>query len=58
MNMFQSHVLQDTFKVQTLQAFLDVYLPDGRYLRVDIQTSDTAERVLEVSGSKKDSFSM
>lgn len=43
------HVLQETFKIQTQQAFLDVYLPDGRYLRIDIQTSDTAERVLEAS---------
>ncbi|KAF7246840.1 Sorting nexin-31 [Varanus komodoensis] len=40
---------QDTFKISTQQAFLDVYLADGRYLRIDIQTSDTAERVLEAS---------
>ncbi|XP_061460448.1 sorting nexin-31 isoform X4 [Rhineura floridana] len=43
---------QDTFKIQTQQAFLDVYLADGRYLRIDIQTSDTAERVLEVVSYK------
>ncbi|XP_053098525.1 sorting nexin-31 isoform X3 [Hemicordylus capensis] len=43
---------QDTFKIPTQQAFLDVYLPDGRYLRIDIQTSDTAERVLEVVSYK------
>ncbi|KAJ6653823.1 hypothetical protein lerEdw1_008667 [Lerista edwardsae] len=43
---------QDTFKVQIQQTFLDVYLPDGRYLRIDIQTSDTAERVLEVVSYK------
>ncbi|XP_026546086.1 sorting nexin-31 [Notechis scutatus] len=43
---------QETFKIQTQQAFLDVYLPDGRYLRIDVQTSDTAERVLEVISYK------
>uniref|UniRef100_A0A670K6P7 Sorting nexin 31 n=1 Tax=Podarcis muralis TaxID=64176 RepID=A0A670K6P7_PODMU len=43
---------QDTFKIQTQQSFLDVYLADGRYLRIDIQTSDTAERVLEVVSYK------
>ncbi|XP_058034220.1 sorting nexin-31 isoform X6 [Ahaetulla prasina] len=43
---------QETFKIQTQQAFLDVYLPGGRYLRIDIQTSDTAERVLEVISYK------
>ncbi|XP_042320393.1 sorting nexin-31 [Sceloporus undulatus] len=43
---------QDTFKIQTQQAFLDIYLADGRYLRIDIQTSDTAERVLEVVSYK------
>ncbi|KAL8181842.1 UNVERIFIED_CONTAM: hypothetical protein K2H54_031804, partial [Gekko kuhli] len=42
----------DTFKIQTQQAFLDVYLANGRYLRVNIQTSDTAERVLEVVSYK------
>nr|XP_060631658.1 sorting nexin-31 isoform X2 [Anolis sagrei ordinatus] len=43
---------QDTFKIQTQRAFLDVYLPDGRYLRLDVQTSDTAERILEVVSYK------
>ncbi|XP_054840338.1 sorting nexin-31 isoform X2 [Eublepharis macularius] len=42
----------DTFKLQIQQAFLDVYLADGRHLRIDIQTSDTAERVLEVVSYK------
>ncbi|XP_048364284.1 sorting nexin-31 isoform X5 [Sphaerodactylus townsendi] len=42
----------DTFKIQPEQAFLDVYLADGRHLRMDIQTSDTAERVLEVMSYK------
>uniref|UniRef100_A0A8C0GMW6 Sorting nexin 31 n=1 Tax=Chelonoidis abingdonii TaxID=106734 RepID=A0A8C0GMW6_CHEAB len=39
---------QDTFQIQTQRASLDVYLADGRNVRLDIQTSDTAERVLEV----------
>ncbi|XP_050748365.1 sorting nexin-31 isoform X1 [Gymnogyps californianus] len=40
---------QDTFKIQTQKAFLDVYLADGSNIRLDIQTSDTAERILEVT---------
>ncbi|CAM9290126.1 unnamed protein product [Bubo scandiacus] len=40
---------QDTFKIQTQRAFLDVYLTDGSNIRLDIQTSDTAERILEVT---------
>ncbi|XP_064298377.1 sorting nexin-31 isoform X3 [Phalacrocorax carbo] len=40
---------QDTFKIQTQRAFLDVYLADGSNVRLDIQTSDTAERILEVT---------
>ncbi|XP_065438274.1 sorting nexin-31 isoform X5 [Chrysemys picta bellii] len=43
---------QDTFKIQTQRASLDVYLADGRNVRLDIQTSDTAERVLEVVSYK------
>uniref|UniRef100_A0A8C3FBL5 Sorting nexin-31 n=1 Tax=Chrysemys picta bellii TaxID=8478 RepID=A0A8C3FBL5_CHRPI len=42
----------DTFKIQTQRASLDVYLADGRNVRLDIQTSDTAERVLEVVSYK------
>ncbi|KAL9870673.1 LOW QUALITY PROTEIN: sorting nexin-31 [Geothlypis trichas] len=37
---------QDTFKIQTRRAFLDVYLADGSNIRLYIQTSDTAERIL------------
>ncbi|XP_061229233.1 sorting nexin-31 [Neopsephotus bourkii] len=37
----------DTFKIQTQRAFLDVYLADGSNIRLEIQTSDTAERILE-----------
>ncbi|NXJ97765.1 SNX31 protein, partial [Corythaixoides concolor] len=40
---------QDTFKIQTQRAFLDVYLADGTNIRLDIQTSDTADRILEVA---------
>ncbi|XP_064296314.1 sorting nexin-31-like [Phalacrocorax carbo] len=40
---------QDTFKIQTQRAFLDVYLADGSNVRLDIQTSDTAGRILEVT---------
>uniref|UniRef100_A0A8C3J1Y2 Sorting nexin 31 n=1 Tax=Calidris pygmaea TaxID=425635 RepID=A0A8C3J1Y2_9CHAR len=43
---------QDTFKIQTQRACLDVYLPDGSNIRLDIQTSDTAERILEVTSCK------
>ncbi|XP_053875569.1 sorting nexin-31 isoform X4 [Malaclemys terrapin pileata] len=43
---------QDTFKIQTQRASLDVYLADGRNVKLDIQTSDTAERVLEVVSYK------
>lgn len=39
---------QDTFKIQPQKACLDVYLADGRNIRLDIKTSDTAERILEV----------
>ncbi|NXC14896.1 SNX31 protein, partial [Corythaeola cristata] len=40
---------QDTFQIQTQRAFLDVYLADGSNIRLDIQTSDTADRILEVA---------
>ncbi|XP_055654721.1 sorting nexin-31 isoform X4 [Falco peregrinus] len=40
---------QDTFKIQTQRAFLDVYLADGSNIKLDIQTSDTAEQILEVT---------
>uniref|UniRef100_A0A4X2KAQ2 Sorting nexin-31 n=1 Tax=Vombatus ursinus TaxID=29139 RepID=A0A4X2KAQ2_VOMUR len=40
---------QDTFKITTKKVFLDVFLPDGRNIRIEILTSDTAERVLEVT---------
>ena len=40
---------QDTFSVTTKKASLDIFLPDGRGVRVEILTSDTAERVLGVN---------
>ncbi|XP_076185440.1 sorting nexin-31 isoform X3 [Aptenodytes patagonicus] len=43
---------QDTFEIQTQGAFLDVYLADGSNIRLDIQTSDTAQRILEVTFCK------
>ncbi|NXR05477.1 SNX31 protein, partial [Sagittarius serpentarius] len=46
---FFQKLQQDTFKIQTQRAFLDVYLADGSNIRLDIQTSDTAERILEVT---------
>ncbi|XP_068528471.1 sorting nexin-31 isoform X2 [Anas acuta] len=41
-----------TFKIQTQRAFLDVYLADGSNITLDIQTSDTAERILQVTSCK------
>ncbi|XP_077019349.1 sorting nexin-31 isoform X2 [Tamandua tetradactyla] len=38
----------DTFNIATKKSSLDVYLPDGRSVKIEILTSDTAERVLEV----------
>ncbi|XP_055654719.1 sorting nexin-31 isoform X2 [Falco peregrinus] len=44
-----SFCFYDTFKIQTQRAFLDVYLADGSNIKLDIQTSDTAEQILEVT---------
>lgn len=33
----------------TKKASLDILLPDGRSIKIEILTSDTAERVLEVN---------
>ncbi|KFO90331.1 Sorting nexin-31, partial [Buceros rhinoceros silvestris] len=46
---FFQKLQQDTFKIQTRKAFLDVYLANGSNIRLDIQTSDTADRMLEVT---------
>ncbi|XP_069076660.1 sorting nexin-31 isoform X2 [Pleurodeles waltl] len=42
----------DTFRIQEHKVNLDVYLPNGRRIRIDVQTSDSAERVLEVVSHK------
>ncbi|XP_063807423.1 sorting nexin-31 [Pseudophryne corroboree] len=39
----------DTFKVSTRKLIIGMYLPDGRQVKVDTQTSDTADRVLEAA---------
>ncbi|NXQ90454.1 SNX31 protein, partial [Nyctibius grandis] len=49
---FFQKLQQDTFKIPTQSAFLDVYLADGSNIRLDIQTSDTAERILKVTSCK------
>ncbi|KAM6444389.1 LOW QUALITY PROTEIN: sorting nexin-31 [Rhynochetos jubatus] len=49
---FFQKLQQDTLKIQTQRAFLNVYLADGSNIRLDIQTSDTAERILEVTSCK------
>ncbi|NXC49569.1 SNX31 protein, partial [Penelope pileata] len=43
---------QETFKIPTQRAFLDVYLADGSSITLDIQTSDTADRILQVTSCK------
>ncbi|XP_032172729.1 sorting nexin-31 isoform X3 [Mustela erminea] len=45
---FLKFVQLDTFSITTKTASLDIFLPDGRNIPVEILTSDTAERVLEV----------
>ncbi|XP_013368291.1 PREDICTED: sorting nexin-31 isoform X2 [Chinchilla lanigera] len=42
----------NTFNITADKAFLDVFLPDGRSINVEILTSATAERVLEVVSYK------
>ncbi|XP_036597790.1 sorting nexin-31 [Trichosurus vulpecula] len=49
---FFTTLQQDTFKITTKKVFLDVFLPDGRSIRIEILTSDTAERVLEIVSYK------
>ncbi|KAM4704585.1 sorting nexin-31 [Rhinophrynus dorsalis] len=39
----------DTFKMPALKIILNVYLADSKPVKVDVQTSDTAERVLEAA---------
>ncbi|XP_053516786.1 sorting nexin-31 isoform X2 [Artibeus jamaicensis] len=49
---FLKLVQLDTFSVTTKKVSLDIFLPDGRGIRIEILTSDTAERVLEVVSHK------
>ncbi|XP_066120735.1 sorting nexin-31 isoform X2 [Saccopteryx bilineata] len=49
---FLKLVQLDTFSISTKKASLDIFLPDGRSIPVEILTSDTAERVLEVVSHK------
>ncbi|XP_029418645.1 sorting nexin-31 isoform X2 [Nannospalax galili] len=43
---------KNTFNITTRKVSLDVFLPNGRGIKVEILTSDTAERVLEVVSHK------
>ncbi|XP_066228577.1 sorting nexin-31 isoform X2 [Saccopteryx leptura] len=49
---FLKLVQLDTFSISTKKASLDIFLPNGRSIPVEILTSDTAERVLEVVSQK------
>uniref|UniRef100_A0A8C3X046 Sorting nexin-31 n=1 Tax=Catagonus wagneri TaxID=51154 RepID=A0A8C3X046_9CETA len=49
---FLKLVQLDTFGIPTKKVSLDVFLPDARSIKVEILTSDTAERVLEVVSCK------
>ncbi|XP_004457130.3 sorting nexin-31 [Dasypus novemcinctus] len=45
---FLKRLQLDTFDISTKKSSLDIFLPDGRSIKIEILTSDTAERVLEV----------
>ncbi|XP_074056758.1 sorting nexin-31 isoform X1 [Macrotis lagotis] len=49
---FFKSLQQDTFNITTKKVFLDIFLPDGRSIRIEILTSDTSERVLEIVSYK------
>ncbi|XP_060246553.1 sorting nexin-31 isoform X2 [Meriones unguiculatus] len=49
---FLTMVQLHTLNITTTKAALDVFLPNGRSINVDILTSDMAERVLEVVAHK------
>ncbi|XP_037357655.1 sorting nexin-31 [Talpa occidentalis] len=49
---FLKLVQLDTFSITTKKASLDIFLPDGKSIKVEVLTSDTAERVLEVVSHK------
>ncbi|KAM8966830.1 sorting nexin-31 [Pelodytes ibericus] len=48
MNFFKTMQLE-TFKIPIVKIILKVYLPDGSQVKVNVHTSDPAERVLEVA---------
>ncbi|XP_051058716.1 sorting nexin-31 [Phodopus roborovskii] len=49
---FLTRVQMHTLNITTKKATLAVFLPNGRNINVDVLTSDTAERVLEVVAHK------
>ncbi|XP_045310011.1 sorting nexin-31 isoform X3 [Leopardus geoffroyi] len=49
---FLKLVQLDTFSITIKTVALDIFLPDGRNIQIEILTSDTAERVLEVVSHK------
>ncbi|KAK7812667.1 hypothetical protein U0070_016137 [Myodes glareolus] len=49
---FLTLVQMHTLNVTTKKAALDVFLPNGKSVNVEVLTSDTAERVLEVVAQK------
>ncbi|XP_005368178.1 sorting nexin-31 [Microtus ochrogaster] len=49
---FLTLVQMHTLNITTKQATLDVFLPNGKSVNVEVLTSDTAERVLEVVAQK------
>ncbi|XP_055142896.1 sorting nexin-31 isoform X2 [Symphalangus syndactylus] len=42
----------NTFNIATKKAYLDIFLPNEQSIKIEIMTSDTAERVLEVVSHK------
>ncbi|KAL4842229.1 hypothetical protein H8958_003519 [Nasalis larvatus] len=42
----------NTFDITTKKAYLDIFLPNEESIKIEIITSDTAERVLEVASHK------
>ncbi|XP_033855303.3 sorting nexin-31-like isoform X1 [Acipenser ruthenus] len=46
--MFLIKMQQETFKIPIQNCVLEILLPDGHEVRADIQSSDPAERVLEI----------
>ncbi|XP_007532868.2 sorting nexin-31 [Erinaceus europaeus] len=49
---FLKLVQLDTFSITARKASLEIFLPNGRSMKVEILTSDTTERVLEVVSHK------